>query len=138
MGSAQNIVTLATVAQMSPAFLQIIDMISAFLRLQIYYEKLDVVRSCVIDSSQLTIPVQSRLALKVPAVHYPTLVANQCSFSGKADVLCPHDNTLNHYLICINASAESLGFAFYERWRSRFIGVSTWKYFFTVLQTLLG
>jgi hypothetical protein len=31
MGSAQNIVTPATVAQMSPAFLQIVDMMSALL-----------------------------------------------------------------------------------------------------------
>jgi hypothetical protein len=31
MGNAQNVVTLATVAQMSPAFLQIVDMISALL-----------------------------------------------------------------------------------------------------------
>ena len=54
----------------------------------------------------------------------------------KADIRPPLScitvEALNHCLICIKAVAECLGFSFYERWKSPFIGACTRKYFFTV------
>jgi hypothetical protein len=71
MGSAQNIVTPATVAQMSPAFLQIVDMMSAPLRFRVSCNKLDV---AVPESLiQINSPFPGAVELRLESVGCPLL-----------------------------------------------------------------